>query len=351
MGRHRGLVVFVEQVTPGDHVLIRLKKVKKNYAIGELLEVLTPGPDRREPLCPAFGRCGGCQWQNISYERQLLEKKKIVEDALGKIAKLPSWPEFSVQASPREYGYRHRIQLHIKDGKAGYHAKGSHHLVSINACDIADPLISQEIPSLTSSQETKRVELRLSDDGQLQISENPRELGFTQVNRQQNQNLISAVLEILKKDPPRQLLDLFCGEGNFTLPIARHFPEVTIIASDSEESSIEKAQKTVAREGLKNLSFSCEDSFLTLKQASLTPIQTLVLIDPPRSGCSKEFIDTLLSRGIERVLYISCDPATFARDLELLRKNSEWQIEALAAFDMFPQTPHVELLTLLKKTN
>lgn len=365
VGRHEGLVVFVPDAAPNERVLVRIARVKKNFAEGRLLSVLRPSPSRVTPPCPVAHLCGGCSWQHITYEEQLGQKRNIVEDAVRKFSGRPTIEVKPVIASPQPWHYRNRIQVHSARGRVGFHRRGSHEIIDVENCLIADIRLNVALRGLrarfeTNTQLSSRTELTLTEGGEVRESHDPRyedELGFAQVNTSINTLLIQAVLSHIPSSIDR-LLDLYAGAGNFTFPLARHSqPGPKIIAVELHEKSVMHGRAKAERLGASNVQFvnAPVEAFLTsilrneVDGIDVKDIRnSVVLIDPPRAGCAPEALAALRTLAPKRLIYISCDPVTLARDLGQLPSEVFGVVE-VQPFDMFPQTDHVETLAVIDR--
>jgi 23S rRNA (uracil1939-C5)-methyltransferase len=343
VGRHDGVVVFVADTAPGDRVRVRVSERKPRFLQAELLEILQPGPSRRQPPCPVAGRCGGCSWQHISYAEQVVQKQKILRDSLRK---LHGFEELPFLAAPREFHYRNRIQLQIQNGKRGFFAKRSRDLVSFEKCWIAEDAINAKMARLTAAEigDARRVELALSEDGEMQVmagERDPEAALFSQVNTAQNEVLKRRVLELISTAKPDWMMDLYCGAGNLTLPLAGKFPGVALMAVELSRSSIARAR---ARSPA--LDWRDGDVAKVLAQAQPRPGEGLVILDPPRVGCEAGVIEQMRRHRPRQIIYVSCNPSTFARDAE--RLQPEYRLDSVQGLDMFPHTEHVELMASLR---
>lgn len=339
IARHQGLVLFIPFSAPGDVLKVEIINQKKNFAEAKIIEILNPSEQRRVAPCPVYGKCGGCNWQHIDYKYQLQQKQKIVEEQLLKF--LGTLPRvLPIISSPNEWNYRNRIQIKQKNGKIGFFAKGSHDLVEINNCLIAEDEINQKLNS-GALPDLERIEL---------ASENDSLEGFSQVNSLQNVNLIQNVLEWAGSEKYTEIYDLYCGGGNFTFPLMGRFPLSKIMAVELSPESVKKAQKIIEAKNIssKKVQFILSDVGFFLKRIVFSE-DSLVLLDPPRAGCDPLVIQNLAHQNFKKLLYISCNPSTLGRDLQALQKqsNSKIIINKVQPFDMFPQTDHIEVLVEL----
>jgi 23S rRNA (uracil1939-C5)-methyltransferase len=358
IARKDGLVYFIPFSAPGDILEVSVIEKKKNFARAEIKSVLRPGPSRIQAPCAYFESCGGCNWQHISYEEQLKQKQNIIQEQLGKILDIKT-QILPIVASPNPLRYRNRIQLKFDGQNLGFYKRGTHQVIDIQDCLIAEEEFTQEIGRLRAELVKQKkppipkIEILKTQDHQIQVSfeDSPFEgLGFSQVNSSQNEALIETVLTWMKTTPTPMVYDLYAGSGNFTFPLYREFPQTSFIGVDLNTRSIQQAQTKLRSLALspKRMLFFLADVELYLKRQSLKE-NSIVLLDPPRSGCSEAVIRNLASqKQIQRIFYISCNPAALARDLERLRTVGGWIAQRVQPFDMFPQTDHVETLVELK---
>lgn len=354
IARKDGLVYFVSLAAPGDRLLARVTEQKKNFARADVVEVLQSSPARIQPSCPVFGKCGGCNWQHISYEEQLKQKHQILQEQLKGLVEPTQIP--AVIPSPNPFRYRNRVQFKF-DGKAlGFYARQSQKVIDIQDCPITEELITEQIKPLKSKllREAKpvpKIEVYRTPANEIRTRFEHsayEDLGFSQVNSAQNEKLVQTVLNWWSDQDPKKIYDLYSGAGNFTFPLLEKFPKASLIGADLSSKSIETAQKQTAAMNLSPLKmkFHLADVELFLKRMPIEE-NSLVLLDPPRAGCSPGVIQALANQKIQSLLYISCNPSALARDLKAFAATGKWKIARVQAFDMFPQTDHVETLVEL----
>ncbi|HZE72555.1 MAG TPA: class I SAM-dependent RNA methyltransferase [Pyrinomonadaceae bacterium] len=363
--------IFVSLAAPGDLLRVRIDRQRAKTAFASIVEVLKPSAVRVEPPCPYFGRCGGCDFQHLTYDSQLLAKGEIIRDCLYRIARIENPPVISVVASQREWRYRARAnwQVDSKGKRIGYFERGSHEV-----CDVADCAVL--VPALQEALEKVRALFPAQlPDGLCEIeavagdndvslapplasykrSEVTRKIGsekysfgantFFQINHDLLTELIAAAVADTQGE---MALDLYCGVGLFTLPLARRFSRVIGVESDGPAANY--ARINLANAELKNASTSTARVSEWLKHSGLergTP--DLVLLDPPRTGAEPGVIAGIVSLEPRRISYVSCDPATLARDLKDLLASG-YHLASITAFDMFPQTHHVETVVHLGRS-
>ncbi len=360
-----GRVVFVPFTAPGDRVRLRVLESRTRFLRAKVGTLLEPGPSRTDPVCPVFGSCGGCSWQHVEASAQLEAKVRIVEDALRRIGGLRFGGEIAITPSPTEYGYRARTRVLRRGGDTGYRRRRSTALQTISRCPVLTPELDVSLHALAQSQEAPDGEFELAA-GELaagsagvrcvQLKESaeldPIELSvlgdrlristgvFFQANAALHESLARAVLEAAGRGA--SLLEVFAGAGFFTLGLSRRFERVTAIESDP--LAADDLQHNLLRAGRSNVRVRQERLEACLP--ALPPSEVLVL-DPPRVGLPPGAVAQLAALGAARVVYLSCDPATLARDCAHFAGEG-YALRTVAAFDLFPQTPHVEVLATLE---
>jgi 23S rRNA (uracil1939-C5)-methyltransferase len=341
VARHNGLVVFVPLTAPGDRIKASAEIVKKNFVVASLLEILEPGPTRREAPCPYYGICGGCNWQHVTYGEQLRQKQNQVERLALKAN--PEVELLFIEPSPSEWRYRSRVQIHSENKKAGFLKRGSDGLVDIKDCLITDPRVTANFENVRqeSLKQRQKFELGVTDQGETyQINLEEDDYTFTQVNRAQNQKLVDDVVN--QVGDSEFILDLYCGSGNFTVPLAQKLPKSRIVGVEESKKSIELAKQQSS--GQPNLQFVAQESLQYLRKLPTLEGATVIL-DPPRAGCDDHVLRQLCEKGAYKIVYVSCNPATAARDWQFV--TGRFQLVRVKPFDMFPQTDHVELVSTL----
>lgn len=401
VAQHEGLICFVPGALPTETVRAKVETIKKSYATLELLEIVTPSLERVKPPCPVFGKCGGCQLQHLSYAGQLEMKRQRVIDALERVGKISCQMKPCVP-SPTEWRYRNKIQMPYREGKLGLFALRTHELVEVGDCLIHCPLGQKALDAIrdftfphlsylilktaVKTQEvlvvlvaTQPVPQEIAEKifhalpeikgvveninastsntilgkrfttliGEGKIEEEILGLkfkvspaSFFQVNPAQAENLYRAAIDKMELTGKEKVLDAFCGVGTLSLLMAKQAKEV--IGVEIVKEAIDDAKENARLNGLDNATFvaaAAERFIPTLKEIDA------VLLNPPRKGCDPEVIDQLLKLCPNKIVYVSCDPATLARDLSLLQKG--YSIESVEPFDMFPETAHVETLVCL----
>jgi len=358
-----GRVVFVPATAPGDRVRVRIERARARFARGRIEALLEPAPSRVEPPCPAFGRCGGCAWQHVDYPVQLEAKRRILSDALARIGGISLAEPPALTPSPEPYGYRLRARLQVEGGRVGYRRKGSRELCAVESCPVLVPELEAALRQLVARAPADDGEWELSyASGEVRMSalgasgntgalleldvagERVRFSAgvFAQANALLLESLVGSVLGVLGSGD--LLVELFAGSGLFTLPAARRFSSV--VAVEGDPTAAEDLGANLAAAGLANvrvLRRRVEAAGSELR--GLSP--EALLLDPPRVGLAPGGAELVAGLGAGRVAYLSCDPATLARDLKALSAHG-YRLVRVEGFDLFPQTPHVEALAVLE---
>jgi 23S rRNA (uracil1939-C5)-methyltransferase len=405
IGRVGQRVWMVPRSAPGDTVVARLIEERERYSIGEIVRLLSPSPARRAPPCPYAAACGGCAWQHVDYQAQLRAKQQSVEDALRRIAKLTGYELKPIVPAAEEYRYRRRIRLQVgEQNRLGFYGQSSHELVEIASCLIADERLNRLIDPLrrwahTMSAKLEHIEIvageepgetvaiaRADNDSEgdharcRELIESAPGLSglvlagrkarsawgnpyitiklphgltlkveadvFTQVNPEGNRRLIEEFLASAELQPGDRVLELFCGAGNFTLPMARRVAAVTAVEADRR--AIANAKRNAGQNAIDNIRWICASVPAAVAQLRDRGDKfTRIVLDPPRAG-AKGLARDLAALEAGRILYISCNPTTLARDLAALDAHG-YKLRVVQPIDLFPQTFHVETLAVAEK--
>ena len=362
------LTVFVPLAARGDTLCVKIYQLKGKTAFAEIVEILRPSAERSEPPCVYFGRCGGCDFQQMDYETQLAAKVEIIRDSLTRIGKINYEKEIPIISSPKPLRYRARAQWHIdtRRHKIGYFQRNSHNVIDVENCPILTDELQKTLTDFRREIEWEsfwgeKVEIEASSaDGKVSVYsdetiEPTEEISFEVYDEkyfysaksffQGNPFLIESLMRFaLENASGSRALDLYCGVGLFTLPLARKFEKVIGVEANSE--AIDFAEKSAENARLENIEFKREsvDSFLA--ETALPDID-FVLLDPPRAGAEKETIENIVKLNPREISYVSCEPSILARDLRILI-DAGYKIESITAVDLFPQTHHVETVVRLK---
>lgn len=362
-----GLTVFVPLSAPGDKLAVRLEQVKGNTAFAEIEAILEPSAERGIPPCKYFGTCGGCDLQQLPYDRQLAAKLAIIQDSLQRIGKI-EFADIPMIASPLPLGYRTRALWHVDTRAAtmGYYKRNSHDVVDIDHCPILDPALDATLQRFRSDMDPGRfweekavVEAAVGSGGSISINspdlpeavhevtvEAAGERYFFDATSffQGNLSLVEALVETaIGGAAGTRALDLYCGVGLFSLPLARKFKKVTGVEANAR--AIEFAKKSAEASAMENVEFIAAGVGKFLFESDPGPVD-FVLLDPPRAGTEKNVIRRIIAMGPREVSYVACDPSILARDLRRLMDGG-YSIDSITALDLFPQTHHVEAVARL----
>ncbi len=426
-GPGEGQVIFVPQGIPGDQVDVQVIETRRNYLIGRIQSVQVPSPERVRPACIVADKCGGCQWQHVSYERQLATKQQILTDALERIGGIPLPEPVPILGSLQPLRYRNKVTYPIAKPEGqplrmGYYQTGSHRLVNLNQCPVQDERLDVFLREIKrdlqetgwSVYEESRHQGHLRHMG-LRIGRRTREVlltlvsrsrrlpdleiwaerwmerypdlvgvclnlnpartnalfgpqteviagrgalreefagfslwidstSFFQVNTEQAEAFFTWIADQLNLQGQETILDAYCGIGTFTLLLAQRAKRVMGVESLPE--AVVQARHNAQFNGINSVQFfegTVEQVLPTLPPADI------VVLDPPRRGCDRQVLDTLLLRQPQRLVYISCHPATLARDLQILLAEGSYRLTQWRAADFFPQTGHVEGVAFLER--
>jgi 23S rRNA (uracil1939-C5)-methyltransferase len=406
IGRIDKQVIMVPTTVPGDTISARITDSKGNYAFGQMVRLLQPSPLRQTPPCSYMGECGGCPWQQVQYEAQLTAKEQSVADSLRRIGKLDGFELRPIISSPREYHYRRRIRLQC-DGvkRIGFFRAFSHDLVEIDHCLIADGALNKVLHPLRRwinelNTPVEHVEIVGGDDpdeivavGKATGAFMPRdgsacerllsEAGgisglilhganwrkewgqtvvsirsddgiclkvegdlFIQVNAEGNQKLLKELLAAGDFEKNDQLLELYSGAGNFTLSLAKGAQN--IVAVEGYRPSIDSGKRSAQFNGIANIRWICAPVPAAVERlAKQRERFSKIILDPPRAG-AKGIDRSLASFGAAKILYVSCNPATLARDVSALARHG-YKLTLVQPIDLFPHSFHVEALAIMAR--
>ncbi len=407
-GKDGGKVVFVPHTAPGDQVDVVLTEEKKRYAHGQLVTVRQAAPARRMPPCRYIPRCGGCPWQHVTYAEQLRAKEALVREHLRRIGGVADPPVLPILPSPQEWRYRHRIRLRTgPPAQLGFYQSQSHELVELEDCLIAGEDCATHLTHarawLAQLQTTvRRVELSTSDplraatggvvltgnaEGRFQTVDEEacaafvarhdavaglmlfgrgwrrawgetrivldlgvddlvlevKRGGFTQVNPAGNRVLIAALLRLVDFNKSQKVIECHMGAGNLSLPIAGRVS--TLIGIEQDPHALADARENVTRTGLDNVTFVHASARVGLQTLVQRKVEADILVlDPPRAGAA-DSLDAIPRLKIPKIVYVSCDPATLARDMRRLGQLG-YRLERLQPVDLFPHTYHIETIAI-----
>lgn len=328
-----GKVCFIPYVSPGEKVKARIRSTHSSYVEADLSEVTEPSQDRVRPKCPVFGRCGGCHYQHLPYAKQLALKSEQVIEVLHRLGGIPAAPVEPTIPSPLEFHYRNRITVHSESGRVGFFGSRTHRIVDVKECPIANEQVNALLRQLRNSQ---------PKDGSYPLREFSDYRGFRQVNDAVAGRLLE-IVEEMARPGNRLLVDAYCGAGFFARRLADLF-ELTIGIEWSRDAIRAAREKAGSRE-----IYLLGDVKRHLVPAlAAAPVEsTTLLLDPPEAGLEAEVLEIIASKHPQRLIYVSCNPATLARDLKNLVRR--YVLRRVCPLDMFPQTSEIEVVAVLEK--
>lgn len=430
VGHYDGLAVFVANTAEGDRILCHIIKAKKNYAVGKVVKILDPSPDRTESDCPVSDQCGGCCYRQIAYEAELRIKAQKVQDSFTRIGHLEGLSYQPILGCDVREGYRNKAQYPVAaipghGPRIGFYAANSHRVVEGMDCRLQPPVFAhvlrlirgwmmqfgitcyderyhkgllrhiylrqgirtgelmvcmvvngtnlphsfdllrllrddiEEFRTLIVNYNTKKTNVILGGEEEVLYGEgfitdillgkrfriSPR--SFFQVNTLQAEVLYSKAAELAQLTPSDTLLDLYCGTGTIGLTMADRVKK--LYGAEIVPAAVEDARRNAAANGISNAEFLCGDAAEAAAEFRSRGIHPdVILVDPPRKGLSPALIQTISEMGPKRTVYVSCDPATLARDCARFAELG-WQVRTVCPVDMFPRTAHVETVVLLSR--
>jgi 23S rRNA (uracil1939-C5)-methyltransferase len=384
-----GRAAFVPFVLPGERVRIRVVEVKRSFVRAALLEVLKPSPERIAPRCAHYGLCGGCHYQHLPYPAQLTAKRAILRDQLARIGKLPDPPVAPTVPSPSEWYYRNHIQFHQDpEGKLGYFTAAGDRVFPLQECHLPEPPLNETWPLLDfeSLPEVDRIGLRLGSDADAMLilestGDFPPELSldlpisaafvgpggtvvlagdesllmevrgrtfqvspgsFFQVNTPMAAEMVDFLMGRLPHGPHVTVLDVYCGVGLFSAFLAPWVKQVVGVelsgpACEDFAANLDEFDNVALYQGAAET---------VLPALDIHP--DVVIVDPPRAGLERPALDALVKLSAHTLAYVSCDPATLARDARRL-VEAGYTLDQSTPFDLFPQTYHIESINLFSR--
>ena len=430
VGKFDGLAIFVEGALPGEEIVAEIETVKKNYAVGRLVEVVKPSTERVKPFCPLYKNCGGCQLQHMSYPAQLKWKRQQVVDAIERIGKLDGVKIFDTLGMENPLRYRNKMQFPVGKSKAGLvigcYARGSHKIIDAQSCPIQNAgndkilaavrkvaaqfnlppydedthrgflrhvmgrvgcdgelmvvlvtatknfpneknfvrALRRELPDVTSIQQnvqTYHNNVILGRDtrilfgkptihdkiGKLKFNISAR--SFFQVNTAQAEVLYNTALDFAEMEGGEIVVDAYCGTGTIGLFFAKTAHRV--YGTEIVSSAIADAKKNARENNIRNIEFFIGDAVKIMPRlANAVHFPDVIVTDPPRAGCDKKVLETFAAMETDKIIYVSCNPATLARDLAILN-GLGYRTMKIQPVDMFPFTSHVECVAQLKSSS
>jgi tRNA/tmRNA/rRNA uracil-C5-methylase (TrmA/RlmC/RlmD family) len=354
VGRVDGFVVFVPFVITGEMVLVEITECKKDFARARLVQVLTPSADRVDARCNYFGECGGCQYQHIDYAAQRRIKLEQVRSLFERMGGFEPALVGELIPCPEPYGYRNRIMIRRQWDKTkqralyGFLQHKSRLVVDIERCEIAEEALNVQLAEVRADPPPRnmhKVVLRMMpDDWEMHRD------SFYQNNFHILPQLVETVRKRLVDAGTRHLVDAYCGTGFFSISLAEQVD--AFVGIDIDRQCILPARKNLEARGITNGEFVLGKTEEQMREllGRFPPEDTTLILDPPRKGCKPEGLEMLVDAQPAQVIYVSCHPATLARDLKWLCENG-YELKGVTPLDMFPQTQHVECVADLRRTD
>ncbi|MGA2052509.1 MAG: class I SAM-dependent RNA methyltransferase [Opitutales bacterium] len=378
LGRVDGWVVMVPFALPGESVRARVFRNHANYSQADLVEVLRSSPARRAPACPLFGDCGGCQYQHLEYAQQLAWKTRQVREVFARLGGLPEADIRPAHPSPREYHYRSKLTPHYERPRPdssfpiGFLRAGRRVLVDVLQCPIATEAVNAALPATRAALAARAATLKrggtlllreVGAPGQTRVVTDPRAtvtaaIGDTTFQFQagdffQNNpfilpELVDYVLAEAAGAGAKFLLDVYCGAGVFALCGRHRFTQCLGVEVNAD--AVLRAIENASRNDAANCVFRTGAAETIFAGVKFLAAETAVILDPPRAGCDEPFLRQLIAYAPARIVYVSCDPATQARDIKILAASGYRLLHA-QPFDLFPQTRHIENVATMEKVS
>lgn len=374
-------VIFIKGAIPGELVDVSIEEKKRDYSIAAVKNVIEPSPDRIEPPCPVFGTCGGCHLQFISYDKQVSMKEEVLLDAVLRIGGIET--ALSPALTDKNYHYRQRGQFKVSPkGEIGFYKEGTRDVVPVQECplmidginlivgklkdikltgfreihisygDSANALVKSRLSAgeaedlvmdlgfsgiaFDNGESIGRDYIRLDLNG-LQYTITP--WSFFQAHWELNRKVVALVVNELQPLEGMRILDLYSGAGNFSLPVAAQAAQ--IVAVEENPHAIEDGQRNAGLNNIKNCRFIKSSA----EKYKINEKFDILILDPPRPGLASDVAKRILDSSPNRIVYVSCNPATLARDLK--KFNEKYNLDSLRMIDFFPNTYHVEALAFL----
>ena len=346
VARKNGKAVFIPFTIEAELVSAKITREKKQFAEAEVVDLRQRSPYRVDPPCSYFGKCGGCAYQHIDYAHQLEIKTRQVRDVLRRIGKLNDVPMRPIIPSPLPYAYRNRVTVHAENGVIGYFQRDSHRLIDVEHCPIAMEEVNRELADLRSHD---------VPDGHYTLRARSGPRVFSQTNDGAANALRDLIVQLMPSNQ-ELLVDAFCGAGFFAKALVGKFQR--IVGIDWDRFAIAAAKENATEKE----TYIAGDIEAELSRTDLTALsgqvssgktdgsaKTAVIVDPPAVGLSARLRETIVDLAPAILLYVSCNPATLARDLAEL--HSRFKIESVTPLDMFPQTAEIEVVAQLQRSN
>lgn len=388
ISKSNGYVFFIPNALPGERVLVKVEKIKKNIVTANVEKFITLSKDRIDSICPYFEKCGGCDLLHLSYFNQTIFKENKVKEIMNKFC-IHKFKINRIIKCDNNLFYRNKVTFQI-DNSLGFYEKGTNKIVSIDDCKIVNENVNKLLNILNDNkviEDINKIVIRNNINNQLlliveseyKFNKNKfielvseyvdsivinnevikgdgkiiEQLGdykfiispdsFFQVNTKQTISLYNKIKEYAALNKDEILLDLYCGTGTIGIYLSNDCKKV--IGIEINKSAVKDANENKKINSITNIDFICGDALKEIKKLNINP--DVIVVDPPRAGLDKKDIDNIFKLNANKIVYVSCDPVTLARDLNIL--GDKYNILELTPVDMFPNTSHVECVTLLKQ--
>jgi len=409
VGRAEGVAVFVFNALVGEEVLVTITEVRKTFCFGKVKKIIKKSEERVKPICPLYGKCGGCNFMHLTYESQLKAKFEIFKQVLKRLGKLEDVRVKEIVSANKIYNYRNKVVVVFKKVKDdiiyGFYRRDTHEIERMEKCFLFDDALAAILKSIQEFIKTdiennyiSSVAFRINEKKEVLIGLNVTRkkmhflktlvpfltekysniisvvvyeeekdkyntflgkgrikeniLGFNynisiddffQTNKEQTEKLYQKVLEYAGNDL-NVVVDGYCGIGSITLPLSKVSKKVYGI--EVYETSVKDAIRNKEANNVNNVHFILGKAEEKIKE--ITDKIDLIVVDPPRKGCEPALLNSIIEKKIEKIIYVSCDPATLSRDLKVL-SDEGYEIKEISLFDMFPNTTHIEAVACLTK--
>ena len=352
MAKINDKIVFIPNTMIGEIVKIKITKNKKNYMEAKVIEYIKENEKRIKKLCPYYEKCGGCDILHLPYDEQLIYKENKIRNIISRYLK-EDIKINSIVKSDKHFNYRNKVILHANNNKIGYYEKNTNNIISINNCLLLDPSLNKYIKTLNKIDNelvlrTNGIDI-LDDDNSF-IIKNIGEYkylvslkSFFQINDNVTYKLYEKVKEYCNSTKEDNILDLYCGTGTIGIYLSKECNSV--LGIEINKQAIMDANKNKELNNITNIEFIAQDVSKVINKIKFKP--SIIVVDPPRAGLDEKTIKEIIKMNPRRLVYVSCDPMTLVRDLNILKYY--FNIKEITPFDMFPNTYHVETISLLEK--
>ena len=352
MARINDKICFIPNTMIDEIVKINIVKDKKKFMEGEVIEYIKTNPKRIDNICPYYKTCGGCDILHLPYDEQLIYKENKIKNIIKRYLK-EDIKINNIVSSDKQFNYRNKVTLQVDKDKFGFYSKKSNDITPINKCLLLDNKLNDYIKTIDNTSE--KIVLRTNGTDVLDnyndriiktIGNKKYEVSlesFFQVNDNVTYKMYEKVKEYVNSTSNDTILDLYCCTGTIGIYISDNCKEV--LGIEINKQAIKDAKKNKELNNLDNISFIAEDVSKVINKVNIKP--TIVVVDPPRAGLDEKTIKEIIKMNPNRLVYVSCDPMTLVRDLNILKYY--FNIKEITPFDMFPNTYHVESVCLLEK--